>query len=42
MIHNPKLKRQEHLDNNQKWTNDKKMLLNTQKTKNMIFNFSKD
>ena len=42
MIQNENLKSQEHLDNIQKWTNDKKMLLNTQKTKNMIFNFSKD
>ena len=42
MIHNENLKSQEHLDNIQRWTNDKKMLLNTQKTKNMIFNFSRD
>ena len=42
VIHNENLKSQEHLDNIQRWTNDKKMLLNTQKTKNMIFNFSRD
>ena len=35
------LKTQEHLNNISKWTGDKKMRLNIDKTKNIIFNFSK-
>ena len=42
MINNENLKSQEHLNSIEKWTRDKKMLLNIKKTKNIIFNFSKD
>ena len=42
VIKNENLKSQEHLDNIEKWTRDKKMSLNVKKMKNMIFNFSKD
>ena len=36
------LKTQKHLDDIKKWTEDKKMRLNVDKTKNIIFNFSKN
>ena len=36
------LKTQKHLDDIQKWTTDKKMRLNVDKTKNIIFNFSRN
>ena len=36
------LRTQKHLDDIQKWTADKKMKLNVDKTKNIIFNFSRD
>ena len=42
VIRNVNLKTQEHLDDISRWTNEKKMLLNVQKTKNIVFNFSKD
>ena len=41
-VHVHNLKTQEHLDNIQKWTADKKMRLNVDKTKNIIFNFSRN
>ena len=36
------LKTQDHLNKIQQWTNEKKMKLNVSKTKNIIFNFSKN
>ena len=42
MISNGSLKTQEHLHRISDWTKDKKMKLNIEKTKNIIFNFSKD
>ena len=36
------LKTQDHLDRIDRWTEDKKMKLNVSKTKNLIFNFSKN
>ena len=36
------LKTQKHLDDIQKWTTDKKMRLNVDKTKNIMFNFSRN
>ena len=42
VISNTHLKTQEHLNDIDKWTNEKKMLLNVQKTKNIVFNFSKN
>ena len=41
MIPRDNLKSQQYLDSIQKWTEDKKMVLNEKKTKNIIFNFSK-
>ena len=37
-----KLKTQDHLNRINKWTADKKMKLNISKTKNIIFNFSRN
>ena len=42
IISHENLKSQEHLNSIQKWTKEKQMLLNIKKTKNMIFNFSKN
>ena len=42
IIKKENLKSQEHLENINKWTKEKKMKLNEKKTKNMIFNFSKN
>ena len=42
IISHENLKSQEHLNSIQKWTKKKQMLLNIKKTKNMIFNFSKN
>ena len=36
------LKTQKHMEDIQRWTDKKQMLLNVQKTKNMIFNFSRN
>ena len=36
------LKTQRHMNDIQKWTDKKKMLLNVNKTKNIVFNFSKN
>ena len=41
IIPNENLKTQKNLDSIQKWTEDRQMVLNEKKTKNMIFNFSK-
>ena len=41
-IPNENLQTQEHLNRIDKWTAEKKMKLNASKTKNIIFNFSKD
>ena len=35
------LKSQQYLDSIQKWTEEKQMVLNEKKTKNIVFNFSK-
>ena len=42
VISNGNLKTQEHLHKIRDWTKEKKMKLNVEKTKNIIFNFSKD
>ena len=42
VISNDNLKTQEHLHKIRDWTKEKKMKLNVEKTKNMIFNFSKN
>ena len=42
IIKKENLKSQEHLENINKWTKERKMKLNEKKTKNMIFNFSKN
>ena len=42
VIRNENLKTQEHLKDIDRWTKEKKMLLNIKKTKNIIFNFSKN
>ena len=42
VISNNNLKTQEHLHKIKDWTNEKKMKLNVEKTKNIIFNFSRD
>ena len=42
IIPSKNLKTQEHLNDISKWTADKKMKLNVDKTKNIIFNFSKN
>ena len=42
VIRNENLKTQDHLNDIDRWTKEKKMLLNVQKTKNVIFNFSKN
>ena len=40
-ISKDKLKTQQYLDLIQRWTDDRKMVLNEKKTKNIVFNFSK-
>ena len=42
VISNENLKTQEHLNRISEWTKEKKMKLNVEKTKNVIFNFSKE
>ena len=42
VISNDNLRTQEHLHRISEWTKDKKMKLDVEKTKNIIFNFSKD
>ena len=42
VISSDKLKTQEHLQKIRDWTKEKKMKLNVEKTKNIIFNFSRD
>ena len=42
VISNDNLKTQEHLHRISEWTKEKKMKLNVEKTKNVIFNFSKE
>ena len=42
IIKKENLRSQKHLENINEWTKERKMKLNEKKTKNMIFNFSKD
>ena len=42
IIRKENLKSQKHLENINQWTKERKMKLNEKKTKNMIFNFSKN
>ena len=41
IISKDNLKTQKYLDSIQRWTDDRKMVLNEKKTKNIVFNFSK-